>query len=418
MPRTRRDFLLQASTGIAATGKAAGGRRQEAQVARPSIDKRTYLSRILYTRQEVDDWFAGRAFEFEKYDGELGWVLRNVRLVDGIDGSTSRYNYGRFGQRSMINHAGQPCRVNTYGNSFTQCHQVSDGETWQEVLAAHLGEPVRNFGVGGYSVYQAYRRMLREEARAPSDVIIFNIYSDDHYRNLTGWRLIRRGVKRTGPYMMPTLPHLRVNLSNGECQQRENPCPTKESVYNLCDIDWAERQFSDDFVLGIRLAQTNARDNPEFAWRALADVARAHHLDSSIDRQGSVDTAAGEIFTRAGLLATMKVIEWVDAFAKRSGKKVLFVLSFASRYVAQYLEQRTRFDEPVVDFIRNKGLPCVDLLRAHATDYTQFSADVREYLTRYYIGHYNPRGNFFTAFAIKNDLVKMLDPKPPAYQSP
>ena len=55
----------------------------------------------------------------------------------------------------------RPCRMNTYGDSFTQCHQVSDGETWQEYLAAHLGEPVRNFGVGGYGVYQAYRRMLR-----------------------------------------------------------------------------------------------------------------------------------------------------------------------------------------------------------------------------------------------------------------
>ena len=30
-------------------------------------------------------------------------------------------------------------------------------------MAATLGEPVRNFGVGGFSVYQAYRRMLREE---------------------------------------------------------------------------------------------------------------------------------------------------------------------------------------------------------------------------------------------------------------
>jgi hypothetical protein len=32
--------------------------------------------------------------------------------------------------------------------SFTQYHQVSDGETWQEYLAAHLGEPVGDFGIG------------------------------------------------------------------------------------------------------------------------------------------------------------------------------------------------------------------------------------------------------------------------------
>ena len=57
----------------------------------------------------------------------------------------------------------KPCRINTYGNSFTLCHQVSDGETWQEYLAGHLGEPIRNFGMGGFGVYQAYRRMVREE---------------------------------------------------------------------------------------------------------------------------------------------------------------------------------------------------------------------------------------------------------------
>jgi len=73
-----------------------------------------------------------------------------------------------------------------YGDSFTQCHQVSDGETWQEILAAHFGEPIRNFGVGGYGVYQAYRRMRRIEATTDSALyVILNIFSADHVRNLT-----------------------------------------------------------------------------------------------------------------------------------------------------------------------------------------------------------------------------------------
>ena len=43
-------------------------------------------------------------------------------------------------------------------------------------MAATLGEPVRNFGVGGFSVYQAYRRMLREEEVVPAEHIVFNIF--------------------------------------------------------------------------------------------------------------------------------------------------------------------------------------------------------------------------------------------------
>ena len=49
---------------------------------------------------------------------------------------------------------------------------------------------------------------------------------------------------------------------------------------------------------------------------------------------------------------------------------------------------------------------------------SQFKIDAKSYLERYYIGHYNPLGNQFTAFAIKNKLVEMLDPKPTAYPSP
>lgn len=36
-------------------------------------------------------------------------------------------------------------------------------------------------------------------------------------------------------------------------------------------------------------------------------------------------------------------------------------------------------------------------------------------LARYFIGHYNPLRNHFCAFAMKDQVVEMLDPKPAAY---
>jgi hypothetical protein len=36
--------------------------------------------------------------------------------------------------------------------------------------------------------------------------------------------------------------------------------------------------------------------------------------------------------------------------------------------------------------------------------------------SRDYLGHYNPTGNQFQAFTIKDKLVAMLDPKPVAYR--
>src|SRR5262249_10198057 len=151
------------------------------------------------------------------------------------------YRYDRTGARRTIAHADKACRINTYGNSFTSCEQVSDGETWQEILAAHLGEPIRNFGTGAYSVYLAYLRMKREEKRWPAKYIIFNIYDDDHYRNLLPWQRPRFGVNRKS--IGPTTPYISVNPGAGEFVEHPNPCPQAEALYDLCDEEGALRMF-------------------------------------------------------------------------------------------------------------------------------------------------------------------------------
>ena len=75
---------------------------------------------------------------------------------------------------------GVKTRIHTFGNRFTQCSQVSDGGTWQEYLAQHLGEPVINYGVGGHSVYQMYLRTKMIGEADPADYVILNIWEDDH----------------------------------------------------------------------------------------------------------------------------------------------------------------------------------------------------------------------------------------------
>ena len=129
----RRDFFHKSSTiaiGVSTFGlpnlslsKSSPDRYKEKNAK--FIDERTYLSRILYTKEEVDDWFAGKAFPFSKHDPELGWLLPNAQFQDGINDSISTYTYAENdGERIMSNYHEKECRINTYGNSFTQCHQV------------------------------------------------------------------------------------------------------------------------------------------------------------------------------------------------------------------------------------------------------------------------------------------------------
>lgn len=396
-----------------------------AQGARPAQESeawqrqaRDYLKSILYPRDQVEDWILGRATLGESYDGQLGWLFADRRVKHGVDGSISTYRYA--GARRTIMYGDNPCRINTYGNSFTHCDQVSDGETWQEVLAAHLCEPLRNFGIGGYSVYQAYLRMVREETRTPARYIIFNIYDDDHYRNLHGWRNIRLGYT-TGMWpavLGSTMPYVVANPATRQFTEFKNPCPTPESVRNLSDFAWVFERFKDDFVLKIVLAQRDpGASSLQPTYDVIEDLAREHGLQVSIETPEELKRTAAELYTRAALFATMRIVEKIEHYASAQGKQVLFVLSYGQRNAANVLKTGERFDQSLLDFLNEKGLPYVDLMEAHGRDFAQFNLTVDEYIRRYWIGHYNPLGNFFQAFAIKDKLVELLDPKPISYST-
>jgi hypothetical protein len=355
--------------------------------------KRRLVERLLYSRQDIDDWLAGKAFPFCKYDAELGYLHINRDLKEGVDGSICSYRYDPSGARHTIAFADRPCRTNTYGNSFTSCEQVSDGETWQEVLAAHLGEPLRNFGIGGYSVYQAYLRMVREEKELPAKYIVFNIFDDDHYRNLHAWQRPRFGVNRKSPN--PPVPHVKADPDTGMFIECPNPCPNRESLYRMCNSEDAWKLMGDSFAV------TN------FASREVQRLQGAFGVPD--------DDFHDKPCTRRALYATTRIIELIEHFAVGHGCRVLYLLSYGGQRVRQFLTGKGRFDSSLVEFLEGRKLPYVDLLRAHAADFSTSVPNIDAYLNRYYIGHYNPLGNFFCAFAIKDRLTKLLDPPPPAY---
>jgi hypothetical protein len=393
----RRRFLGQAaglSAALAWPGASRAGRAADGQDA-PEVTEthiRDYLATLLPKPADVDAWLARKDFPFSKYDPELGYLHVDRDFAEGLDRAVCRYRYGPDDARLVIASAGEPCRINTYGNSFTSCEQVSDGETWQEVLARHLGEPVRNYGIGGYSVYQAYLRMLREERRAPAPYVIFNIFDDDHVRNLLGWQRFKFGVNRKS--FNPTVPHVAVDLAAGTIAERRNPCPAAEDVHGLCDLDRAFALFKDDLLLHNRI---------EWALRkAAGETPPPRDYD---DRR----------LMRHGIFATTQIVERVERFAQAEGKRVLYVLSYGAYTIKQFVETGVRFDQVLVDYLDEAKLPYVDLMAAHAADVGRYQGTADEALARHFIGHYNPQGNVFCAFTIKDALVAALDPKPPAY---
>jgi len=378
---------------------------------------RKYLRALMPSREQVDNFIHGRQGP-EKlsrnqgwtFDSELGWVLCDSVRPRSVDGSKGFYRYEPDGARKVINFPDKPCRIHTYGNSFTHCDQVSDGETWQEYLAAHIQEPIRNYGVGGYSVYQAFRRMLKVEKQTPAKYIILNIWDDDHFRNLDSWRSIRFGHRTPCGF---TLPHLRVNVQQDRCEQIENLLPKPDDVYKLCDEDFVWTAFKDDRVLQVTLATRGGEKVAQELLKPIADSLGI--LDVKITSLKPVQ-AIREIHTEAALYATKNIVTWTEQFIERTGKRLMLILSFGQGNIARDLQGLPRFDQSFVDWLGNKPYPVIDMRDFFRADYKQFKADINTYLRRYYIGHHNPAGNFFTAWAIKKQVVDWLDPHPLPYR--
>jgi hypothetical protein len=396
---------------------------------------KAFLRSVMPAQDEVKNFLAGKQGH-EKisyndgwvYDRDLGWIVcdsvrprfgqkyKGVYLPYGLGGSRTFYHYEEDGARKVINFPNRHCRIHTYGDSFTHCDQVNDGETWQEYLAAHLQEPIRNYGVGGYGVYQAYLRMLKVEKQRPADYIILNIYDDDHYRNLDAWRSIRWWYTEPGARWACgyTLPHLKVNVKDNRCEQVENLLKRAEDVYKLCDEEFVWEAFKDDPVLEVVLAIRAGEKTCAKLAESIAD-----NFGIPIETVSGCQTAAEKvqkILTEAALFATKNIISWTEQFAGDNDKKLMIILSFSQSKAAADLRGEPRFDQTLVDWLKAKSYPVIDMRDVFRADYKQYNLDVDTYLKRYYIGHHSPAGNYFAAQAIKDKAVKWLDPPPLPYR--
>jgi hypothetical protein len=412
----RREFLGRAvGTSLALSSLEGLGTGQEADYEERT---RAYLRSIRPSRQRIADFVTGEYGPRDKspgevfqYDSELGWVHHEAVGSTGVDGSKVFYSYEPDGARKVVNFRDRPNRIRTYGNSFTHCSQANDNETWEEYLAAHLQEPVRNYGVGGYSVYQAYRRMLKVERQIAGGTIILNIWDDDHYRNLDAWRSIRFGY---GSRCGFTLPHLRVDVAGGSCSEMENISRTPEDLYRLCDEEYLWQTFKDDPILQMVMAARKGGDDVS------AGLLQPVAVTFGIPDERIADTDAAkrikEIHTRAALFATRNVVVWAEKFAKGADKKLMVMLSFGRGNVERHLSGEPRFDQDFADWLKQRPYPVVDMLDVFAADYRRYKVDAGQYLAPFYNGHHSPRGNFFTAWALKDTIVQWLDPRPLPYR--
>jgi len=401
------------------------------------ISYEQYLRNSAVSKEVIDVFLDSSQPSWAKFDSELGYTLGNSMPQDGLDGCSTISTSQKNGARTAHIYVNRPYRINTYGNSFTQCHQVSDGETWQEYLAAHLGEPVRNFGMGGYGVYQAYRRMVRTEQTPDcADYVILYIWGDDHFRSLMRCRhaVIYPWWNHRGGFAFHNnfWANLEIDIESEGFVEKENLLTTPASLYQMTNPDFMIEFLKDDLMVQLYVVGQVKPSSLDFVrLNALAEILGVPGMDEA--DSDSLKASAEQLRNAYGFAATKYIIEKAVGFCQEHGKELMFVLlcprvtrqlllTSLGGKVGVFLKEKgrhlkPRYDQEIVDYLESKALRCFDMNLVHLKDYGDFNLSVEDYMRRYYIGHYSPAGNHFFAYAIKDAIVDWLNPKPITYRA-
>jgi len=79
----------------------------------------SFLGEMVLTRQLVDRFLDPKQPNWAMFDPELGYRHHDTVMKDGIDGSYAVYTMEPSGERRRVHYRNKPCRINTYGDSFT-----------------------------------------------------------------------------------------------------------------------------------------------------------------------------------------------------------------------------------------------------------------------------------------------------------
>lgn len=393
-----------------------------------------YLRAGAAPREMIDDFLHRPTWA--QFDAELGYILHNSLVRWGIDGCRTIATFQPNGARSGHLYTSRKPRINSYGNSFTECNQVSDGETWQEYLGGHFAEPIGNFGVGGYGVYQAYRRMLREEV-TPNGArnIVLYIWGDDPTRSLMRARwgaiypwfqdetLRKRVLFHGNPWA-----HIEMDLGSGLFVEKENPLAAPDDVYKLCDPQWMLDHLSDDLAVHLTtFVGLPSHGRPglirELDRRRVSLLADALSFPFKWDCTESYVDQAAALLNIYGQHATNYILDKARTFAQSRFKNLLIVINYTARtdYFRQPLVpyDGVRRDQLIIDHLARENFSYFDMNLIHENEFTGMNGSFSDYMSRYHVrgaSHYNPRGNHFFAYSIKDKLLDILDPMPISYR--
>jgi hypothetical protein len=267
--------------------------------------------------------------------------------------------------------------------------------------------------------------MLREEqTENGADYVMLYIWGDDHVRSLlrcrymltASWNRTQDDKEGKGRMFHGNFwSNLEMNLTTGRIEEHDSRISNPKNLYQMTDRDWMVKNLQDDLALQMALYSRGHIHT--------LDVAKLGELSRHLKRPFEFKQNPPSRATVASLLdaysfaATKTILKKSRAFADAHDKKLMIILLDPYRVTRTLLEGGTRYDQEIVDYLEENKFLVFDMNLVHLEDYESFNLSVGDYFKRYFIGHYNPSGNHFFAYALKDRVVGWLDPKPLPYRN-
>ncbi len=261
--------------------------------------------------------------------------------------------------------------------------------------------------------------MVREEQTDhAAQNVIFYIWGDDHIRSLLRCRhanIYRHWDDQGGRMFHNNFwPNLEMDVESGNWVEKDNLLPTRQALYQMTDPQFMVDHLKDD--LALQLSAYKAGFISDLDQTLVTKLAARLDFPFDWTDKTQLRTQAGKLLDRYSLRATVYLLGKVREFAQKNKKNLLVVLFDPYRAMAEMHRGNPRYDQEIVDYLNREKFNYFDMNVVQLRDFEKYSISYGNYMKQYFIGHYNPRGNHFFAYSIKDKVIEMLDPQPIPYR--
>jgi hypothetical protein len=311
----------------------------------------------------------------ERYHPELGW--------DNFYDTT-------HGERPRTVTYRMPL-VASFGDSYTHCSDVGDGETWQAYLSELLQADIYNFGTPGFGTDQAYLKYLTVRSKLHTDVVILGLITENINRIVNIYRPF---------YFSDTglrLPKPRFVLEGGRLELLENPVTGRADIERLCDEPFIHELGRHDYWYNrdnypvYRFPYTGILFNKRI-WLEVFYGKRGQQIHDVNPRPWEDLWQEEEITS----LMFGIVDSFVSAAQLDGSVPIILVLPLQDQVFERFVTGRNpQSVSMVLDYCERQDYPCLDTI-------TELAASVgrREEIVDLFIVHLSPKGNRIVANAL------------------